>query len=98
MSGVGADGSLAFAPEERFLDCVHCGLCLTACPTYLETGHEADSPRGRIYLMHGLQSGTLAPRRTSSVTSISASDAGRARPRARPACAMERSSKRHAPW
>ncbi|GAB3141087.1 (Fe-S)-binding protein [Microbispora hainanensis] len=36
---------------ELIKDCVHCGFCLPACPTYVLWGEEMDSPRGRIHLM-----------------------------------------------
>lgn len=42
-----------------FLDCVHCGLCTSACPTYTEVGDENDSPRGRVYLMRLVSEGGL---------------------------------------
>ena len=54
MSAVGQ-----FLDETKALACVHCGLCLSSCPTYLETGNENDSPRGRIYIMRAIQSGQL---------------------------------------
>ncbi len=47
--------------------CVHCGFCLQACPTFLATGDEADSPRGRIELIRSLERGELSPHDRSVV-------------------------------
>ncbi len=44
---------------ELIADCVHCGFCLPACPTYTLWHEEMDSPRGRIHLMGGLVDGSI---------------------------------------
>jgi glycolate oxidase iron-sulfur subunit len=48
------------AEEDKLLACIHCGLCLEACPTYFHTGDENDGPRGRIYLMRAVEENRLS--------------------------------------
>src|SRR5271154_1509242 len=54
-------GSLSIMDPKLLDACIHCGLCLPACPTYLATGRESESPRGRIYLLSMLQKGEAQP-------------------------------------
>ena len=45
---------------DKIKACIHCGICLSACPTYLTTGNEGNSPRGRLYLIKDLIQGTVS--------------------------------------
>ena len=51
--------AIQVADFESSGNCIHCGLCVASCPTFLELGTEMDSPRGRIQLMRSIQQGTV---------------------------------------
>lgn len=54
-------------PNPKLIDtCVHCGFCLSTCPSYRVIGKEMDSPRGRIYLMDAINEGEI-PLNTATV-------------------------------
>lgn len=59
MAGTAFDSHHPPSPE-LINQCVHCGFCLPACPTYVLWGQEMDSPRGRIYLMKMASEGSAS--------------------------------------
>ena len=62
------------ARSEKILRaCVHCGFCTATCPTFLLTGDELDSPRGRIYLIKEMLENERPPTRARRAISTVAS-------------------------
>ncbi len=59
QSGARAGGFHPEMSEDLLAQCMHCGLCLSVCPTYALTGLERSSPRGRIRLMKSVMDGTI---------------------------------------
>jgi glycolate oxidase iron-sulfur subunit len=54
-------------PQQKLIDtCVHCGFCLSTCPSYRVIGKEMDSPRGRIYLMNAINQGEASLNETTT--------------------------------
>ncbi len=45
----------------QLTNCMRCGFCLPVCPTFKQTGIEAESPRGRISLMKAAVDGVMEP-------------------------------------
>jgi glycolate oxidase iron-sulfur subunit len=56
--------------QDKLLACIHCGLCLEACPTYVITGNENDGPRGRLYLMRAVAEGRIEKTSSAFATHI----------------------------
>lgn len=55
LSFVGPD----IPSQEDLRNCIHCGFCLPTCPTYVVTGHELESPRGRLHLIDAVREGRI---------------------------------------
>jgi len=57
---------LTFVGEDKpaltdLQNCIHCGFCLPSCPTYVATGQELESPRGRLHLIRNVLDGRMEP-------------------------------------
>lgn len=65
----GIDSLQSSAYQQKLNQCIHCGLCLQACPTYQLFGTEMDAPRGRIALMNAAAQGRIGLAEIQSVFS-----------------------------